>query len=224
MTRPNPATFGGAMQSLNLDIPQFDPSTIRRMQYPELARTKRTVEDTLETLFDVLQNTYKCDMSSPLVVDGFPRNDVDVVSVRLVRTNIIRLRNDHSLVLEMLEKQLEQRLLAGLNQGMAALQISDLDLPPVAAKTPFATVREVAPGGPAEAAGLQVGDRLTVFDRDIDASNHQRLAALATRVQAKLGRALPVQIVRLGRAHTLTLVPAANWGGRGVLGCHLVPC
>lgn len=221
MTRANPS-FGGAMQSLNLDIPQFDPSHIRRMLYPELARTKRTVEDTLETLFDLLHNTYKCDMASPLVVDGFPRNDVDVVSVRLVRTNIIRLRNDHSLVLEMIEKQLEQRLVAGLGAGMEALLIADL--PPVVAKVPFAAVREVAPGGPAAACGLQVGDRITVFDGDIDAGNHNKLAAVAARVQAKVGTPIPVEIVRFGRLTTLSLVPASNWGGRGLLGCHLVPC
>lgn len=210
------------MQSLNLDIPQYDPNHIRRMQYADLARTKREVEDTLESLFDLLHNTYKCDMASPLVVDGFPRNDVDVVSVRLVRTNIIRLRNDHTLILEMIEKQLEQRLLAGLTAGVETLQIADL--PPVAAKTPFAVVREVAPGGPAAACGLEVGDRITVFDGDINASNHQQLSALATRVRAKVGTEIPVEIVRFGRAQMLTLVPTSNWGGRGVLGCHLVPC
>lgn len=221
MTRPDPA-FGGAMQGLNLDLPLFEPHQIRRMSYPELARTKHAVEETLEMLFDLLHHTYNCDMASPLVVDGFPRNDVDVVSVRLVRTHIIRLRNDHALVLEMVEKQLEQQLRAG--GEVAGGQVAGGEPRPVAEKVPFAVVRDVAPGGPAAAAGLRTGDRITLFDGDIDAHNHARLGALASRVRAKEGRRVPVEIVRLGRAHSLTLVPTANWGGRGVLGCHLVPC
>lgn len=221
MTRPNPATFAGAMKSLNLDIPSYEQAELESMRYPELAQAKTHLESTLETLFDLLHNTYKFDMDTPLVVDGFPRNDVDVVSIRLVRTNIIRLRNDHSLVLRLLETHLAERLLAATNTQIESLRVSESPL--TAAKKPFATVREVAPESPAATCGLRPGDRIVSFDTDIDASNHAGLTALAARVQEKIGLEIPVEILRHGETSTVTLVPR-QWAGRGVLGCHIVPC
>lgn len=47
-------------------------------------------------------------MTSPLVdPEGFPRADIDVYTVRLARTAIVRLRNDHRAVVEEMGRVLQ---------------------------------------------------------------------------------------------------------------------
>lgn len=213
-------SFTGVMQNLNLEKSDYDHEVLSSMTYPQLAAAKRDIEFTLETLFDLLKHKYKFDMHQPLVVNGFPRNDIDVVTIRLIRTKIIRLRNDHAYVLELLEVHLTEQLRSG-NVPKAENTIVETERS--RALIPFAIIREVAAGGPAESSGLQVGDTVTLFDSDVHAGNHNKLLALASRVQGKVGQEIPVEILRNGEKIEIKLVPRNNWGGRGLLGCHLVP-
>lgn len=211
-------SFLGAMESLNLDVKEYTRLELQAMLFEQLGRAKHDLESSLETLFDLLHHKYNFDMHLPLVVDGFPRNDVDVVSIRLVRAKIIRLRNDLAYVLELLEQQLEQRLLAGLaSQPTQEAPVRS------SASVPFALVRDVVAGGPASAAGLRVGDRVCVFDGDVKASNHEKLAKVAERVRSKQGQKIAVEVLRGNETVELELVPTDDWAGRGLLGCLLVP-
>lgn len=207
--------FSGAMESLNLDIREYDHSELERMPFAELARAKQRLEATLETLFDLLKHKYNFDMHQPLVVDGFPRADVDVVSIRLVRTKIIRLRNDHAYVLGLLEARLSEQLL-----GVGTESAGEVPRPAPAA---FAWVKEVVEGSPASKAGLRLGDRICVFDGDIRAHNHSKLMAVAARVKSKQDQEVKVEVSRGGEQVELTLVPTEDWPGRGLLGCLLIP-
>ena len=96
-------------------------------------------------------------MSNSLVdLQGFPRSDVDVYTIRHTRAQLIRLSNDHASLL----KQIEQ----GLHQlhSLAKLQnISQLESP--AHLIPFARVDGVAPESPASEAGLLRDDLLLQF-------------------------------------------------------------
>lgn len=213
-------SFTGVMKNLNLEETEYDRETLRNMTYPQLAVAKREIESTLESLFDLLKYKYDFDMHQPLVINGFPRNDVDVVTIRLIRTKIIRLRNDHTYVLLLLEVHLMQRL---QNQNVDNI-VEEVDkASPLIKLIPFAVIREVAPNGPAGISGLRPGDTVILFDTDIHAGNHNKLAAIAERVRAKVGQQIPVELLRGGQKESLTLVPTDNWGGRGLLGCHLVP-
>lgn len=213
-------SFTGVMKNLNLQETEFGRDSLEKMKYPQLADAKYEIESTLLKLFDLLKHKYKFDMHQPLVVDGFPRNDVDVVTIRLIRTKIIRLRNDHAYVLQLLEGHLVEQLL-GNADSLPAPQVA----PKIAERPliPFAVIREVAPNGPAQSSGLLPGDRVVLFDNDIHAANHNKLAAIAVRVKEKVGRDIPVELLRNNQKVTLTLVPTDQWGGRGLLGCHLVP-
>ena len=70
--------------------------------------------------------------------------------------------------------------------------------------------------------------------------NHEKLAKVAQIVSQSEGvsafqslmnmdcanelqRPIPVTITRGTQVLQLTLTPRSNWGGRGMLGCHLVP-
>ena len=112
----------------------------------------------------------------------------------------------------------------------------------------FAKVGGVATGSPAEDAGLRVGDQITRFG-NVNWMNHEKLSKVAETVQRSEGvsrflshhvrtmtlkcsleqQAITVKVLRQGSSISeperlqFQLTPRRNWGGRGLLGCHLLP-
>lgn len=215
-------SFTGVMKNLNLDTKEIDRAGLASADYKTLADAKSQIEFELETLFDLLKHKYNFDMEQPLVVDGFPRADVDVVTIRLIRTKIIRLRNDHKYVMGLLESLLIKQLAA----GAGSTELSKTAPSPVLVNftIPFALVELVAENGPAHASGLRQGDKIVSFDGDIHAGNNNKLTAIAARVRSKADTKVEVKIVRAGETHVVELVPTDKWDGRGLLGCFIVPC
>lgn len=229
--------FDGLMKSLNLDANQFgeintnwDGHDLQTLQI-----IKQDIEAQLSTLFDILKTRLRADMDTQLVSsDGFPRSDVDVVGIRLVRVRIIRLRNDHRQVL----RHLEQRMVEHFQRARQSNNLLETDTETITndameedentttARTyhiPFANVLEVAVNGPAHIAGLQEGDMIVLFD-DIHAGNFRSLQELSIVVQRLLEQTVPVHVIGADSSRrTLTLRPRVNWGGRGALGCRIVP-
>ena len=87
---------------------------------------------------------------------------------------------------------------------------------------PFLLVDEVAADSPAKQAGLQEGDLVLRFGHLDHNSPSYGLRALAEHVQAWRNRPMQLAILRAGKLHRLELIPR-EWGGRGLLGCHVVP-
>lgn len=173
-------------------------------------------------------------MNTPLVTpDGFPRADIDVAQIRTTRAKIIRLRNDYKGYMDTIEKGLHQH-----HAQLAASATSNVDTPqtnghaspngvseptPTAPiRAPFARVNSVVDDSPADAAGLRAGDMITQFG-DAVATNHEDLRRLAQVVKDNEGRQIMVKVRRALQDIDLTLIPRSDWGGRGSLGCHLLP-
>ena len=95
-------------------------------------------------------------------------------------------------------------------------------------ETPFAKVNGVEQGGPADEAGLKAGDWIRRFG-DVNWMNHEKLTKVAEVVRRHQGRAVTVKVIRPGdvpgedQELALNLTPRSGWGGRGLLGCHLLP-
>ena len=107
------------------------------------------------------------------------------------------------------------------------------------ALVPFAEIDEVAPDGPAAAAGVQAGDELLLFGH-VHARNHDGLKALARLTQRSAGGTIDLLVSRGGgnsggdqqapqeqqqsgrQRLRLQLMPR-RWAGQGLLGCHLRP-
>lgn len=107
---------------------------------------------------------------------------------------------------------------------------------------PFAKVNTVAAGSPAESAGLKAGDEIRNFGY-VNHTNHDGLRRVGECVQGNEGVSLDDLVtnhtltleqrdvlVKVSRPSSgrreelqLTLKPRRDWGGRGLLGCHIVP-
>ncbi|KPM45451.1 hypothetical protein AK830_g1055 [Neonectria ditissima] len=204
-----------------------------QLSFNELERKKNDIEAELKALGGVL-DSHGVDMNTSLISrDGFPRADIDVAQVRTTRARIIRLRNDYKEVMARIEKFLHEHF-ASLDHGDSELALNSSEAQPIlpdsqpeALDPPFAKVNTVAAGSPAEQAGLKPGDEIRNFGY-VNRSNHDGLKKVAECVQGNEGSNVFIKVSRTsGVAQReelrLTLTPRKDWGGRGMLGCHILP-
>ncbi|GAA6014351.1 hypothetical protein JCM10207_005429 [Rhodosporidiobolus poonsookiae] len=183
-----------------------------------LTDKKEGIQAQLDVYFSVLSSN-QCNMTTPLVDrEGFPRSDIDVAGVRTARVNILRLRNDLRAVMDDMGELVQRGLPnvpgeAGKEQEEEVKEEGD---------EPFAQVDAVAPGSPAAEAGLLRTDLLLSLST-LTSTNHDRLRAVGALVGRSEGVELPVVVRRGGERVELRLTPRGGWGGRGLLGCHIVP-
>lgn len=219
-------SFRGLMKSLNLDESQFKSykNSFSNLNFQQLSDIKNDIESQLGLLFTLLKEKYGADMQTSLVsADGYPRSDIDVVSIRLIRVKIIRLRNDHKQLLKSLEEIVIEKL--GAKQDSIPY-IRESVQPKVNHdyKIPFALVKEIVANSPASSSGLQEGDKIILFDNDIHVRNNDKLKNISVRVMNRIDQTLEVDVFRNDSERlTLKLTPTNGWDGRGLLGCRLVP-
>ncbi|KAL4867923.1 hypothetical protein BDV12DRAFT_109957 [Aspergillus spectabilis] len=215
------------------------PRDVSKLSMDDLMKHKERIEEELSALSTVL-TSHGVNMNTSLTTfDGFPRDDIDVAQIRTIRAQIIRLRYDHKEVMTNIEKGIHTHF-AGLqdteNNASATTTTNSSAPGPTNANAPpsevplvsFAAVNSVVPGSPADQAGLQAGDGIRSFG-SVHWLNHERLSKVTEVVQQNEGRTIAVKISRLPPHSRTTiyldleLVPRRDWGGRGLLGCHLLP-
>lgn len=208
--------------------PNYDGLTLK-----QLIDRKDNLEAELKALGAVLDSHGVTMQSSLTTFDGYPRADIDVAQVRVTRARIIHLRNDW--------KELMDKIEQGLHQHHADLKVaaaqetentetdattSSSSGPPPAPEAPFAKVNSVEAASPANEAGLKAGDLIRRFGTAIW-SNHERLRKVGEVVQQNTGKPILVQVSRKNGEQTqeldLRVTPRQGWGGRGSLGCHILP-
>ncbi|KXL49399.1 hypothetical protein M433DRAFT_65088 [Acidomyces richmondensis BFW] len=218
--------------------------TDERLSLQELVKKKENLEAELSALGSVL-DSHGVNMNTSLTTfDGFPRADLDVAQIRTTRARIIRLKNDYKALMAKLEDVVHQHFAEGkvpegdlnaLTDRGTRERTTMNELPHVSnasststSSNPFARVNSVERGSPADQAGLKVGDQVVRFGL-VDYTNHERLNKVAQVVQQNENCAILVIVLRKNIAtdaleqHHLRLTPRRNWGGRGLLGCHLLP-
>lgn len=226
-THPTPST------SSNTDT-NGAPTTTPLQQ---LILQKDALESELKALGSVL-DSHNVGMHTPLLTpDGFPRADIDVPQIRSTRARIVRLRNDLKGLMARIEEGLHEHFAAAKADGAASAPGGSTNTAGTAngdaaaanaagtgssANTPFARVNGVEEASPAAEAGLRPRDLVLAFG-EADWLNHEKLARVARIVAASEGRGVDVRVARDGEEVRLRVVPRRGWGGRGLLGCHLVP-
>lgn len=202
----------------------------------QLITRKDNLEEELKALGSVLDHHGVTMQSSLTTFDGFPRADIDVAQVRVTRARIIHLRNDWKDLMDRIEKGLhehhaqlqaeeKERVVKGETAPKAAEDESSRS-PPPAPEVPFAKVKSVEVGSPANEAGLKAEDLIRRFGSAIW-SNHERLKKVGEVVQQNSGSPILVRVQRKNGNEVqeleLRLTPRSGWGGRGQLGCYIVP-
>ncbi|KAJ3983619.1 hypothetical protein F5890DRAFT_164879 [Lentinula detonsa] len=193
-------------------------------QAKRLMDQKKNIETEIETHISILKANQST-MQSPLVdTDGFPRADIDIYAVRGARVRIIELRNDLKDVTAAIGKALE--VIYDRSQSEQSEDTSDRTEGSSLSKEPkpFARVDGVAPGSPAADAGLCREDLIVKFGQLISTSfPSDSLAPIAELVGASENQSIGIKALRKGQSVFLSLTPRKGWGGRGMLGCHIVP-
>jgi len=196
----------------------------------ELIKEKDKVEAEMRALGEVL-DSHQVTMQTPLIdPEGFPRSDIDVPQIRTVRARITQLRSDWKVMMACIESGLHAQFAnldpspssSSLAPSSATASIASSAPQDELVGTAFAKVNSVSPNSPAAVAGLRAGDMMKIFG-SVNASNHRNLSKLAEAVASNEGKQITVVVERDGMVQALQLVPRQGWGGRGMLGCHLVP-
>ncbi|BGP18361.1 hypothetical protein JCM10213_008532 [Rhodosporidiobolus nylandii] len=184
-----------------------------------LTDKRKAVEAQLDVFFEVLKSN-DCNMDTPLVDrEGFPRSDIDVAGVRSARTQIIRLRNDLREVMQEMAGLVERGLPRG--EEPEAHEEEEMAVDEPAAEGAWAKVDAVAPGSPADEAGLKRDDLFLTLS-SLTSANNDSLRAVAALIGRSEGVGLPLTVRRGTEVLELRLTPK-KWSGRGLLGCHIVP-
>jgi len=157
--------------------------------------------------------------------------------VRTTRSRIVYLRNDYKALMAVIEKHIHEHFArqtqntpdaSSITEGPLATEESSPSRSLQVLGPPFAKVNSVVVGSPAELAGLKAGDEVRNFGY-VNQSNHDGLKRVAECVQGNEGRDVLVKISRASSTGQrrqelqLTLRPRRDWGGRGLLGCHILP-
>lgn len=193
-----------------------------------LMSQKENIEAELDAQFSILK-TNNIDMTTPLVDrEGFPRADVDLYAIRHARKRINELRNDYKAVMSEIETALQAVYdpstvaSSPTASGEVVQRTSSTDS--AESLLAFARVDGVAPSSPAAEAGLRREDLILKFGSLARSSfTANSLQPLADLVSVNENRELQVIISRSEETMSLKLIPRKGWGGRGMLGCHIVP-
>lgn len=201
------------------------------MSLTELMTEKDRVQSELSALSSVLDSHGVNMRTSLTTFDGYPRDDIDIAQIRTTRARIIHLQNDLKDLYSKIEKELHAHH-ASLREAAEAASAAGsastagtTSADDAALLAPFAKVNDVVAGSPADSAGLKAGDQILKFG-EINWMNHEKLSKLAETVAQNVERPIAIRVAREGdgsRQLDLQLTPRRNWGGRGMLGCHLLP-
>ncbi|CUA68788.1 26S proteasome non-ATPase regulatory subunit 9 [Rhizoctonia solani] len=196
------------------------------------------VDQQLQAHISIL-SSHGATMSTTLVdAQGFPRADIDIVAVRTARVRVIELRNDRARLTDAIAQALVDVhntapqnpvgvKINGVN-GVSGPSPAGTPEPPATIQAltlvPFARVDGVAPDSPAQQAGLQREDLILTFGGlTAQSFSNSSLQPLAQLVASHENRQLAVKVRRNETEVTLDFTPRSGWGGRGMLGCHIVP-
>ncbi|KAJ7644153.1 hypothetical protein FB45DRAFT_897072 [Roridomyces roridus] len=182
-----------------------------------LIAQKEAIEAGLQFQVSIL-SANSSTLDSPLIdAEGFPLA-IDIYAVRNARIRIIELRNDLAAVMNSLALALQ----SVYDPALAPAEPESPE-PEASGNKPFAKVDGVSPGSPAAEAGLQREDLVVKFGSLTQKSfSSSSLKPLVEVVAAHENRSIPLKVLRSGQPVFLSLTPKA-WGGRGLLGCHIVP-
>ncbi|QLL33979.1 hypothetical protein HG536_0F03040 [Torulaspora globosa] len=184
---------------------------LNELALSEVLQLKAAIEQELEKHFGALKSQ-GVDLSSPLITeDGFPREDIDVLQVRLTRRYLNMLRNDLRDVIDRSQFLLNDHFQAS-NPAERPIDSTSI--------VPFAQIYDILPNGPLDVAGVRESDKLIAI-ANVNATNHSNLSLLQKTIRENENVPLPIRVLRNQEVLDLTMTPSRQWNGPGLLGARL---
>ncbi|KAK5778328.1 Nas2p PWA37_000422 [Arxiozyma heterogenica] len=198
----------------------YQVARLKSLNLNEITELKQLVESELLKFSEILQSQ-NIDMDTQLVTeDGYPRGDIDVLQIRIIRRNINMLKNDLSNIIEQSFHLLNTHF-KDLNKPQDSLISGVNPNSTIEYKIPFAIIKEINVNGPISSAGIQNDDKLISLG-NIHAGNHMKLKSLINEVIQNEDKELDVRVLRRDQEIVdLVLIPTRKWNGTGLLGCKL---
>ncbi|XP_070503380.1 26S proteasome non-ATPase regulatory subunit 9 [Chironomus tepperi] len=193
-------------------------------QVLKLIQEKERIEKEIQRHGVVLKNN-NIGFNEPLVDDeGFPRNDIDVRSVRLARTQIVCLQNDLKDIMKAIEGGLEKYFTE--KNDIQCSSIPHFSKISLESKTqilpnnelkPFLIVSMVSENSPGSIAGIQTNDRILNFG-SINCKNFIDLKQIGELVNNSKNQHIKIKL-RRNESDDLELILSPKiWTGQGLLG------
>ncbi|KAK1924301.1 hypothetical protein DB88DRAFT_277182 [Papiliotrema laurentii] len=239
MALPTPAL--PTVTSLPLPDPEAYPGEPREYA-TALMQRKEEIEKAMDELRNVLAS-HGTNTSTPLVdPEGYPRGDIDIYAIRHARSALAHLVTDLRTVNDLLPNALALAFQAnpaasssssepapstkvnGVNgHGPSVVRGGAADdMPEAWPERAIARVNSVALNSPAAEADLRAEDLIHSFS-GVTSTHPGGLQAIGALVQQSEGTTLTILVLRGTERIRLRLTPRTGWGGRGSLGCHIVP-
>ncbi|WVQ88977.1 hypothetical protein IAS59_002719 [Cryptococcus gattii] len=220
---------------LSLPLPHPDAYPGEPREYAlALVQRKDAIQKEIDVLNDILSTHGATASTSLLDNEGYPRGDLDIYAIRHARSSLVRLQNDRRTVTDLLATALHDAFVPSSSsseqQPNGSVSIPSSQTNGYSARTrqtawperAVAKVNTVAVNSPASVAGLKAQDMIYSF-AGIDHTSPGGLQAIGAAVAQSEGTPLPLLVMRGQERLQLTLTPQSGWGGRGLLGCHILP-
>ena len=221
----------------------------KREELLQLDKEKRKLEEKISDLTDYLCGPGMPGVEGSLIdKDGFPKEGLDLVSIRTARHDLICTQNDLKNLMAKIEKKMmvyfeelnnnkieeeskeeEKNIKSNMKEETTSGACSEdhnNNNTKEEIKEPFAKIVSVETGSPADEAGLKADDAIISFNRILyKGVSHNPLVTLYDIVKSKIGEEIPISLVRKNSENILVVVNLNiiphTWSGRGVLGCKL---
>ncbi|ETW20498.1 hypothetical protein PFAG_00487 [Plasmodium falciparum Santa Lucia] len=217
-------------------------------EFNELVKKREDIENELKEHMDFLERpeNKNVGMKGNLIdSEGFPRNDIDIYSIRVARNKIICLKNDYIDINKKLEEYIHKvhsthpvirvERKKNINNDLlnTPQQITKEEDIKNAKKNVFAIIDEVIENSPSHKSGLKINDQIFQFGNIIKTNenkkenehNHPLNVELIKDI-AKYMKTQPKQIVvkilREENIFFFHIIPEQTHNGL-YLGCHLSP-
>ncbi|KAK8864483.1 hypothetical protein IAR55_001733 [Kwoniella newhampshirensis] len=240
---PPPPSNEPPSHTLPLPHPEAYPGEPR--EYARALMQRRDdIEKEIEALKDVLTSHGATPQTSLVDPEGYPRGDIDIYAIRHARSALVRLQNDRI--------EVTDRLSVALQNAFAAPSSSSSDAAAAASaqpnghvqtssvpksndvnghhqieeeiwpERPVAKVNSVASGSPAADSGMRANDMIYSFE-GVTVDSPGGIQSIGSLVARSEGSTLQILVLRQEQRVRLSLTPRNGWGGRGMLGCHILP-
>lgn len=152
--------------------------------------------------------------------EGFPRNDIDVRSVRIARAQITCLQNDLKSIIKTIDdglgKYFNDKIDVPGPSSSKMPRLENLTITPEELN-PFLVVTIVDRDSPGDTAGIQIHDLILKFG-SIEKKNFINLAQIGELVKSSQNKQINVRIRRSGSEEVELIIVPKIWSGQGLLG------